>query len=122
MGLLSNFLGVQNFSGKVDKLFKFYKTNTRIVSIGSLESSRQLENAISAIANVLGEEVDQLSYEEVKQYGEIFVTVLARTSMAGFLGSSGLIERTSSIILKKYSIIRTKTNADEIVKMLFDMM
>lgn len=121
MSVFSNLLGPKDFDGKVNKLFNFYKVNTKLVSLGLIKSSQQLKRAISSIAKVLDNDVNQLSYEEIKHFGEIFCTTVSRVSIAGLLGSSDLIERTGSILFERYPVMRTKTNAAEITKKLFDI-
>lgn len=119
MGLFSNLLGPQDFNGKINKLFNYYKNNTKFVSMGFIKGPSQIMSAISAIADVLGKNTNLLSYDEVKTYGDVFGTVLARSASASVLKSDGLIERTGEMLLERYPFIRTKANANEIANRLF---
>lgn len=119
MGLFTNLFEPKDYDGKVEKLFSYYKNNTKFVSMGLIRNSTQLKNAIIAISDVLGYSTSQLSYEDVKMYGDVFGTVLARAASASMLKSSGLIERTGEMLLGKYGFIRTQANANEIAKRLF---
>ena len=121
MSLFSKILEPKGFDRKVDKLFDFYKSNTKYVSMRLLKNSQQLKIAVTAIANVLDDDIDSLSYEEVKNYSSIFTTVLARVAAAGSIGANGLIERTSSILFERYPVIKTEDNAQKITKKLFDL-
>lgn len=120
MGLFSSLLEPKDFNGKVNKLFNYYRNNTKFVSMGLIKSPAHLEKAITAISDVLGSSTSQLSYEDVKKYGEVFGVVLARATSASMLGSSGLIERTGEILLDRFSFLRTKANANEIAKRLYE--
>ena len=121
MSVFSKLLGPKDFDGKIDKLFNFYKLNTKLVSMGFLKNSQQLKNAVTVVANVLGDDIDRLTYEKIKNYSDIFTTILARVSAASFLNSNGLIERTSSTLLECYPAIKTEGNAQKITKKLFDL-
>ena len=69
MGFISGLFQPKDFDGRVDKLFNFYKTNTKYVSLGLIRNKQQLKSAIVEIADVLGTQVEDLSYDEVETNG-----------------------------------------------------
>ena len=122
MGFLSNLMQPKDFDGKVDKLFNYYKTNTRLVSPGFIRDKQHLKRAISEIAAVLGNPVEQLSYDEIKEYGTVFGAVLARAASASFFGGgSSLIQNTGEVLYNRFSFLRTKANSEEVAKRLFNL-
>lgn len=121
MGIFSGLFQPKDFDGKVEKLFDYYKTNTKYISLGLIRNKQQLKTAISEIADVLGTPVEYLSYDEVKEYGSVFGTVLARATSASFFSSSNLIANTGEKLYERFGFLRTKANAEEIAKRLFNL-
>ncbi len=114
--LFSYLTDSNTFEKKIQKLFNYYKNNTKYVSLGLINNKDQLERAIIIISNVLEQDFKTLEYNDVKKYGEIYATLLARVQSAVMLDSSDLLERTSLLLLKRFPIIRNKEKSEKLIK------
>lgn len=121
MGLLSNFFQPADFNGKVQKLFKWYSSNTKFVSMGMFKDWMQLRNAILIVAEVLGKNPDELSYETIHKYGDVFGTVVARCQAAQFLRSNTLIPNTAENLISRYAFLGSMDNARVITQKFLDL-
>lgn len=104
------------FEKKIQRLFDYYKNNTKYVSLGILNNKDQLEDAIIIIANILEQDINNLNYHELRLYGDIYTILLGRVQSAIMLDSSGILERTSLLLLKRFPIIKTKDKSDKLIK------
>ena len=121
MGLFSNLFQPADFNGKVQKLFKWYSSNTKFVSLGMIKDWMQLRNAILAISDVLGEDPNNLSYDTVHKYVDVFGTIVARCQAAQFLQSNTLIPNTAANLLSRYAFLGSMDNARTITQKLLDL-
>ena len=114
--LLSYLTGSNTFENKIQKLFNYYKNNKKYVNLGLINNKDKIDKAIIIISNVFEQDSKTLEYNEVKKYGEIYATLLARVQSAVMLNSSDLLERTSLMLLKRFPIIKTKEKSEKLIK------
>ena len=62
MGLLSNLFQPADFNGKVQKLFKWYSSNTKFVSMGMFKDWMQLRNAWNSCCEMSGSSIPAIKY------------------------------------------------------------
>lgn len=121
MGFFNNLLMPKDFDGKIEKLFNWYKNNTKFVSSNMLRDKFQLREAVASVALVLNKDVSTLSYDEIKSYGDVFTTILARAYLTANMGMRTLIANTPEEIKKRYSFIGSMNDAQKITEYLLDL-
>lgn len=82
----------------------------------------QLRNAILIIADTLCTNPNDLSYDTIKLYGDVFCNFANRWRSAAIFGNFALLSNTAEFFLSSYAFLGSLDNAKTIIREFQDLM